>query len=59
MHTLLNTLYITLPNAYVNLENNTLRIEVEREKKLQVPLHHLGTVVCSGAIARRTGGSRP
>jgi CRISP-associated protein Cas1 len=50
MYTLLNTLYITTPSAYVNLENNTLRIEVEREKKLQVPLHHLGTVVCFGNV---------
>lgn len=50
MHTLLNTLYITLPNAYAHLENNTVRIEIEREKKLQVPLHHLGTVVCFGNV---------
>ena len=27
-----------------------MRIEVEREKKLQVPLHHLGTVVCFGNV---------
>ncbi|RFC39225.1 MAG: CRISPR associated protein Cas1 [Candidatus Nitrotoga sp. LAW] len=23
-----------------------MRVDVEREKKLQVPLHHLGSVVC-------------
>lgn len=50
MVTLLNTLYVMTPNAYVHLENNTLRIDVEREKKLQVPLHHLGSVVCFGNI---------
>lgn len=50
MQTLLNTLYITLPNAYAHLENATLRIDVEREKKLQVPLHHLGAVVCFGNV---------
>jgi CRISPR-associated protein Cas1 len=33
-------------NAYLQLENDTLRVDVEREKKLQVPLHHLGSVVC-------------
>lgn len=33
-------------NAYLHLENDTLRMDVGREKKLQVPLHHLGSVVC-------------
>lgn len=46
----LNTLYVTLPDAYVHLENRTLRIDVEREKKLQVPLHHIGAVVCFGDV---------
>lgn len=50
MHQLLNTLYITTPNAYAHLENDTLRVDVEREKKLAVPLHHLGGVVCFGNI---------
>lgn len=47
---LLNTLYVMTPNAYLHLENDTVRVEVEREKKLQVPLHHLGSVVCLGNI---------
>ncbi|HMV13144.1 MAG TPA: CRISPR-associated endonuclease Cas1, partial [Nitrosomonas sp.] len=38
------------PNAYVHLDNDTVRIDVERQKKLQVPLHHLGTLVCFGNI---------
>jgi len=50
MRQILNTLYITTPNAYAHLENDTLRIDVEREKKLAVPLHHLGSVVCFGNI---------
>ncbi|SFE11264.1 type I-C CRISPR-associated endonuclease Cas1c [Nitrosomonas sp. Nm166] len=50
MYQILNTLYIMTPNAYAHLENGTLRIDVERQKKLQVPLHHLGTVVCFGNI---------
>jgi hypothetical protein len=29
------------PNAYVHLENATVRIDVKREKRLQVSLHHL------------------
>ena len=47
---LLNTLYVMTPNSYLHLENDTLRVDVEREKKLQVPLHHLGSVVCLGNI---------
>ena len=47
---LLNTLYVTTPESYLRLENDTLRIEVEREVKLRVPLHHLGAVVCFGYV---------
>jgi CRISPR-associated protein Cas1 len=50
MHTVQNTLYVMTPNAYAHLENNTVRIDVEREKRLQVPLHHLGGVVCFGNV---------
>ena len=47
---LLNTLYITTPETYLRLDNDTLRIEVERETRLRVPLHHLTAVVCFGHI---------
>ncbi|HQU98130.1 MAG TPA: type I-C CRISPR-associated endonuclease Cas1c [Nitrosomonas sp.] len=50
MYQILNTLYIMTPNAYAHLENDTVRIDVERQKKLQVPLHHLGTLVCFGNV---------
>ncbi len=46
MAVLLNTLYITQEKSYLCLDNDTLRVEVDGEKKLQVPLHHIGTVVC-------------
>ena len=47
---LLNTLYITTPDTYLRLDNDTLRVEVERETKLRVPLHHLSAVVSFGHI---------
>lgn len=47
---LLNTLYVTTPEAYLHLDNDTLRIEVERETRLRVPLHHLSSVVCFGHV---------
>ncbi len=50
MQTLLNTLYVMTPNAYAHLENATIRIDVDHEKRLQVPLHHLSSVVCFGNV---------
>lgn len=50
MHTLQNTLYVMTPHAYAHLENMTVRIDVEREKKLQVPLHHLAGLVTFGNV---------
>lgn len=52
---LLNTLYVTLPDAWLRLDNDTLRVDVERETRLRVPLHHLSAVVCFG----HTGLSAP
>ena len=50
MYTVLNTLYVMTPQAYAHLENATVRIDVEREKRLQVPLHHLAGLVAFGNV---------
>jgi CRISPR-associated protein Cas1 len=50
MHNVQNTLYVMTPGAYAHLENATIRIDVEREKRLQVPLHHLAGLVCFGNV---------
>jgi CRISP-associated protein Cas1 len=61
MHQLLNTLYVTTENSFLRLDHETLKVSVEKETKLQVPLHHLGGVVCFGdvmvspALMRRCG----
>ena len=47
---LLNSLYVTTPDSYLRLDNDTLRVEVERETRLRVPLHHLSAVVCFGHV---------
>lgn len=47
---LLNTLYVTTEETYLRLDNDTLRVEVERETRLRVPLHHLCAVVCFGSV---------
>ncbi len=50
MMVLLNTLYVTTPEAYLRLEGETVCVMVEKEKRLQVPMHHLGSVVCFGDV---------
>ncbi|WP_434147974.1 type I-C CRISPR-associated endonuclease Cas1c [Methylocaldum gracile subsp. desertum] len=45
MTVLLNTLYITTPDAYLRLDGETVCVMIEEEKRLQVPLHHLGAFV--------------
>lgn len=47
---LLNTLYVNTPGSWLRLDNATLRVEVERETRLRVPLHHLQAVVCFGHV---------
>ena len=50
MRHLLNTLYVMTQGAYLHLEGETLVVEVERQKRLQVPMHHLGSVVIFGDV---------
>lgn len=45
MTVLLNTLYVTTPEAYLRLEGETICVMIGDEKRLQVPLHHLGALV--------------
>lgn len=50
MYQIENTLYVMTHNAYVHLDNTTVRVEVERETRLRVPLHHIGSLVCFGNV---------
>ena len=47
---LLNTLYVTTPESYLRLDNDTLRVMLGDEARLRVPLHHLEAVVCMGHV---------
>ena len=47
---LLNTLYVTQPESYLRLENDTLCVEIGHKVRLRVPLHHLASVVCFGHV---------
>ena len=45
---LMNTLYIGTEGAHARLENDTARVELEGERLVSVPLHHLGSIVLFG-----------
>jgi len=45
---LLNTLFVTTPDAYVRLDHDTIKVEVGGAKLAQVPLHHLGSIMLFG-----------
>lgn len=45
MKQLLNTLYVTTPDAYLRLEGETVCVMIDKVKRLQVPLHHLNALV--------------
>lgn len=50
MKQLLNTLYVQTQGTYAHLDHDTLKLEVERSTKFQVPLHHLGGIVVFGNV---------
>lgn len=45
-----NTLYVTTQGAYVHREGQVLQVEIEKEVKLGVPIHHLQSVVLFGNV---------
>jgi len=47
---LLNTLYVGTEGAYLHLENDQVRVLLDDKCLLQVPLHHLGTIVLFGRV---------
>ncbi len=48
--TLLNTLYVQSQGAYLHLESDTIKVELDGETKTRVPLHHIGGVVVFGNV---------
>lgn len=50
MKQLLNTLYVTTEDAWLRLEGETLVVMIDKEKRLQVPMHHLSGIVCVGRV---------
>jgi CRISPR-associated protein Cas1 len=50
MKQILNTLYVQTQGTYLRLDHETLKLEVEKELKFQIPLHHLGGIVAFGNV---------
>lgn len=50
MQQLLNTLYVQTERAYLHLDHDTVRVEVERETRLRAPLMQLSAIVCFGDV---------
>jgi len=47
----LNTLFITTQGAYLSKEGETIVVFVDKEKKLQVPIHTIWGIVCFGNVS--------
>ena len=50
MRKLLNTLYVTSQGSYIHKEGETIIVEREQQKLLQLPVHTLGGIVCFGNV---------
>jgi len=50
MRKLLNTLYVSSQGSYLRKEGETIVVEREQEKVLQLPAHTIGSVVCFGNV---------
>jgi len=51
MRKLLNTLYVTIPQAYLNKEGETVQVRIEKEIRLRIPIHTLEGIVCVGQVS--------
>ncbi|NLA61521.1 MAG: subtype I-C CRISPR-associated endonuclease Cas1, partial [Firmicutes bacterium] len=46
MRKLLNTLYVTSPDAYLSRDGENVVLEVNGEERFRVPVHNLEGIVC-------------
>ncbi len=48
MRQLLNTLFVTTQGSYLKREGETIIVQVEKETRLQIPVHNLSGSSASG-----------
>lgn len=46
-----NTLYVTTQGAYLAKDGEAVAVRIEKETKLHVPIHTLGSIVCFGQVS--------
>jgi CRISPR-associated protein Cas1 len=50
MRKLLNTLYVTSQGSYLHKQGETVLVEREKQKILQIPIHTISSIVCFGNV---------
>lgn len=55
MRKLLNTLYVTLPDAYLARDGENVLVKTENEIRFRVPVHNLEGIVCFGFAGASPG----
>ncbi|HNX73720.1 MAG TPA: type I-C CRISPR-associated endonuclease Cas1c [Spirochaetales bacterium] len=50
MRKLLNTLYVSSQGSYIHKDGETIVVEREQQKLLQLPVHTIGGIVCFGNV---------
>lgn len=50
MRKLLNTLYVSSQGSYLHRDGETVVVELEQKRVLQLPIHTLGGIVCFGNV---------
>jgi len=50
MRKLLNTLYVTSQGSYLQKEGETVLVERDKQKIMQIPIHTIGGIVCFGNV---------
>lgn len=50
MRKLLNTLYVSTQGSYLHREGETVVVEREQKKVLQLPIHAIGGIICFGNV---------
>ena len=48
MRRLLNTLYVTIPDAYLACDGENVLVKVDNEIRFRIPVHNLEGIVCFG-----------
>lgn len=54
MKRILNTLYVTNEDAWLLRDGETILVRVDRETKLQIPIHTIASIVCFGRVSCTT-----